>query len=99
MIKVQEEGRVSISRNLICRACSRMVRITQRLGSLKELKIYLAHYMQVKLESTCARRARLLLVREPLIVQFQVKISIKQRINSIKVFNRMLVILISRFLS
>ena len=99
MIKVQEEGRVSISRNLICRACSRMVRITQRLGSLKELKIYLAHYMQVKLESTCARRARLSRVRELLIVKIQPKILIKQQINSIKVFNRMLVILISRFLS
>ena len=96
---VQEEERATISLNLICRACSRMERITLHSGSLKELKIYSAHYMQVKLESTCVRRARLLLVRELLIVKIQPKILIKQQTNSIKVFNRMLEILISRFLS
>ena len=97
--QAQEEERVIISLNLICRACSRMGRITLHSGSLKEHKIYLAHYMQVKLESTCARRAKLLLVREPFIVKIQPKILIKQQINSIKVFNRMLVILTSKFLS
>lgn len=99
MSLVQEEEKVIISLNLICRACSRMEKITLHSGSLKEHKIYLAHFMQVKLESTCARRARLLLVREPLIVKIQPKILIKQQINSIKVFGRMLVILISKLLS
>ena len=99
MSLVQEEERAIISLNLICRACSRMERIILHSGSLKEHKIYLAHYMQVKLESTCARRARLLLVREPPIVRIQPKILIKQQINSIKVFDRMLEILISKLLS
>ena len=98
-ILVQGEERVIISLNLICRACSKTERTTLHSGSLKELKIYSAHYMQVKLESTCVRRARLLLVRELLIVKIQPKILTKQQINSIKVFNRMLEILISRFLS
>ena len=99
LILVQEEERVITSRSLICRACLRMERITLHSDSLKEHKIYLALYMQEKLESICAKPARLSQVRELLIVKIQPKILIKQQTNSIKVFNKMLVILISRFLS
>ena len=99
MILAQEEARVIISLNLIFRACLKMEKIILLSGSLRELKIYSAHCMQAKLESTCARRARLSLVRELHIVKIQPKILIKQQINSIKVFNKMLANKINRFLS